>query len=364
MFGRGRARPLHVAVLAPPWIPVPPPGYGGIEFVISEIASALVCQGHDVALLAAPGSRSAARVVPLLESPHPEAIGDTLFDVDHAARALEVINRAADRGYGFDIVHDHSGFALVAMADHVEVPVLHTLHGPFTSDTAAFYRRHSDKVWISALTRAQLAMAPPEMRCVGTVPNPIDARAWPLVTDKDDYLLWVGRMDPTKGPHRAIAAARQAGVALVLAGPVQPGQQEFFEAEVAPHLDGDRIRYVDEVGGQAKRQLFAHARALLMPIRWPEPFGMVMVEAMICGTPVIAFREGSVPEVVADGVCGYVVEDEAEMADAVGRLGEIDPVGCRSSAEQRFDTAVVSRAYEDVYRRVIAESASTGVPAV
>jgi glycosyltransferase involved in cell wall biosynthesis len=171
-------------------------------------------------------------------------------------------------------------------------------------------------------------------------------------------------MDPTKGPHRAIAAARQAGVALVLAGPVQPGQQEFFEAEVAPHLDGDRIRYVDEVGGQAKRQLFAHARALLMPIRWPEPFGMVMVEAMICGTPVIAFREGSVPEVVADGVCGYVVEDEAEMADAVGRLGEIDPVGCRSSAEQRFDTAVVSRAYEDVYRRVIAESASTGVPAV
>jgi glycosyltransferase involved in cell wall biosynthesis len=351
---RGRMR---VALLAPPWIPIPPPGYGGIELVVAELAGGLVRQGHDVALLAAPGSCSDAEVVTLLEDTHPDSIGDTMVDVDHVGRALAVIDDAAARGRPFQIVHDHSGYTLVAMADRVDVPVLHTMHGPFTDDSSTFYRRHAGKVWLSALSRAQLDAGPEGLRTVGAIPNPINVRAWPFAPDKDDYLLWMGRMDTGKGPHRAIAAAREAGMPLVVAGPVQPGQQEFFEREVEPHIDGRAVRYVEEVGGKDKRDLFAGAAALLMPIRWPEPFGMVMVEAMACGTPVIAFPEGSAPEVVRDGTSGFIVDDEAAMADAVGRLGELDPARVRGWVEEQFDTDVVTRAYEGAYRQVIEAAA-------
>ncbi len=150
------------------------------------------------------------------------------------------------------------------------------------------------------------------------IPNPIDLQDWPLREHKDDYLLWIGRMTAEKGPHRAIAAARAAGVPLVLAGVIQPGQQAFFDREVAPHIDGERVRFVGEVGGSVKRSLFAGARALLMPIRWEEPFGMVMVEALACGTPVIAFPEGAARELVLHGQTGFLVEDEQAMGAAVG----------------------------------------------
>jgi glycosyltransferase involved in cell wall biosynthesis len=345
---------LRVALLAPPWIPVPPTGYGGIELMIAELAGGLVRRGVDVALLAPPGSWSSAQVVPLLERHHANEIGETLFDIDHLARALEVIDEAASRGRPFDIVHDHSGFALVAVADRVDVPVLHTVHGPFTPDTYAFYSRHGSKVWVSGLTRSQLDAAPSGLRCVGAIPNPLNVNAWPLVSDKEPYLLWVGRMTPEKGPHRAIAVASQAGWRLVIAGPIQPGQREFFDAEVAPHLDGEQVRYVEEVSGRQKRELFAHASALLMPIRWPEPFGMVMIEAMACGTPVLAFDEGSVPEVVVNGESGYIVKDETEMAAALRLLGELDPVRCRACVAERFSVELVSGAYEAAYRQVIA----------
>jgi glycosyltransferase involved in cell wall biosynthesis len=353
-FGRSRrGQQLRIALLAPPWIPVPPPGYGGIELVIAELAGGLVRHGHDVALLAAPGSRSSARVVPLLERDHADEIGHPLFDADHVGRALTVIDAAARRGRPFDIIHDHSGFSLVAIGDRVDVPVLHTLHGPFTDETSAFYRQHADKVWLSGLSAAQLAAGPPGLRSVGVIPNPIDLGAWPLERRKDGYLLWIGRMTEEKGAHRAISVARRAGLPLILAGPVQPGQREFFEREIEPHIDCKQVYYVDEVGGERKRELFAHAAALLMPIRWPEPFGMVMIEAMACGTPVIAFREGSAPEVVAEGRSGFVVDDEDEMAAAVDRLDELDPAQCRAAVAERYDVDVVTSAYESAYRRVI-----------
>lgn len=353
--------PLRVALLAPPWIPVPPPGYGGIERVIADLAGGLVRRGHDVSLLAAPGSESAADVVTLLERDYAEKIGGTLVDVDHVARALAVIDEAARRGRPFDVVHDHSGFALVAVADRVDVPILHTLHGPFDDDSRAFYGRHGRKVWLSSLSNAQADAGPDGLRYVGTIPNPIDLRAWPLERRKERYLLWVGRMDEGKGAHRAIAAARRAGLPLVLAGPVQPGQEEYFDKEVRPHIDGDRVRYIPEVGGQRKRDLFAHALALLMPIRWPEPFGIVMIEAMASGTPVIAFPVGSAPEVVQHGASGFLVDDEAEMGGAVHRVGDLDPATIRATVAERYDIDVVTRAYEKAYRRVIA-GAARGVP--
>ena len=208
-----------------------------------------------------------------------------------------------------------------------------------------------------AISQAQLDDVPPEMGGGRVVHNPIDTAEWPFTEDKQDYVLWMGRMSPDKGPHRAIAAARVAGVPLVLAGPVQPGQEKFFAEEVEPHLGRDGIDYVGEADGDRKRELYRHAGALLMPIRWPEPFGLVMVEALACGTPVIAFREGAAPEVVQDGETGFVVADEDAMAASIARVGEIDPAACRESCEQRFGVPAVVAAYEEVYRHAVGRAA-------
>jgi glycosyltransferase involved in cell wall biosynthesis len=348
--GRDAEAPLRIAMLAPPWISVPPPGYGGVETVVSVLTEALVAAGHQVTLLCAPGSQSKARVVTLLENAQPAEIERSLYEVDHVARAFAVIE-SAPPGESFDVVHDHCGFTALAMADRIATPIVHTMHGQFTASTAAFYAHHAHKATLVAISRAQLAAAPGVLGALDVIPNPIDVSAWPLQERKGDYVLWVGRMAPVKGPQRAIAAARIAGVPLVLAGVIQPGQQAFFDSEVAPHIDGDRVRFIGEVGGADKRALFAQARALLMPIRWNEPFGMVMVEALACGTPVISFAEGSACELVVDGQTGFLVQDETAMGEAVGRLTRIAPAACRSWVTAHCDVGVVARTYEQVYRR-------------
>jgi glycosyltransferase involved in cell wall biosynthesis len=339
---------LRVAMLAPPWISVPPPGYGGVEAVVSVLSDALVRRGNDVTLFCAPGSTSTARVVTLLEESHPDEIERSLFEVDHVSRAFTVIDRA--RGtQRFDVVHDHCGFTALGMADRLDTPLVHTLHGQFTHATAAFYTRHQSKATLVAISRTQRAKAPQSMHGVTVIPNPIDVRGWPMQERKEDYVLWIGRMTAEKGPHRAIAAARAAGVPLVLAGVIQPGQQSFFDREIAPHVDGDRVRFLGEVGGALKRSVFAGARALLMPISWEEPFGMVMVEALACGTPVIAFPAGAASELVLDGRTGFLVRDEAARAVAIGRLGRIAASDCRAWVTEHCDVDVVAEAYESAY---------------
>jgi glycosyltransferase involved in cell wall biosynthesis len=352
---------LRVAMLAPPWISVPPPGYGGVESVISVLTEALVRRGAEVTLFCAPGSRSSARVVTLLDAAHPEEIERSLYEGDHVARAFEEIDVAVDDGC-FDVLHDHCGFTALAMADRLATPSVHTLHGQFTPGTAAFYARHGHKAALVGISQAQLASAPRGLRVIDVIPNPIDVRSWPLREHKDDYLLWIGRMTAEKGPHRAIAAARSAGVPLVMAGVIQPGQQAYFDREVAPHIDGERVRFLGEVGGSVKHSLFAGARALLMPIRWQEPFGMVMVEALVCGTPVIAFREGAASELVVHGKTGFLVADEQDMAAAVKDLPRIAARDCRAWVAEHCDVDVVAAAYESTYRSAV--DRRTGILAV
>jgi glycosyltransferase involved in cell wall biosynthesis len=242
------------------------------------------------------------------------------------------------------------------MASRVGVPVVHTVHVPLIGDTAAFYQRHGHKVDLVAISHSQLEHAPPGIRAAAVVPNPLAVDRWPLRVRKDDYLLWIGRMDPVKGAHRAIDAARIAGRPLVLAGPIQTGQAgqaDYFHEQVEPHVDGRRVRYIGEVAGAAKRQLFARAAALLMPIRWHEPFGMVMIEALATGTPVIAFPEGAAKEIVIDGINGRLVDDETEMAHAIGQAHTIDPRQCRRSVRTRYDLPIVVDGYEAVYRHAV-----------
>jgi glycosyltransferase involved in cell wall biosynthesis len=349
--------PLRIAMLAPPWISVPPPGYGGVEWVVSSLTEALVARRHSVTLFCAPGSVSSARVSTLLASAHPDEIQRSLYEADHVARAFDAIDLAADEGRGFDVVHDHCGFTALAFANRLRPPLVHTLHGPFTEATAAFYAHHAHKATLVGISRAQIASAPAGLRATESIPNPIDLRAWPLQEVKDDYLLWVGRMTHDKGPDLAIAAARAAGVRLILAGVIQPGQREYFDREVAPHLDGDRVHFVGEITGSVKRSLFANARALLMPIRWAEPFGMVMIEALACGTPVIAFSRGAARELIIDGRTGFLVDDEHAMAAAVHRLSCIAPRDCRQWVAEHCDADVIAGEYEGAYRAAIARSA-------
>jgi glycosyltransferase involved in cell wall biosynthesis len=353
-------RPLRIAMLAPPWIAVPPSGYGGVESVVDALTEALIRRGHAVTLFCAPGSRSSAKVVTLLEVPHPDEIERSLYEADHVARAFELVDGASGRDR-FDLVHDHCGFTALAMADRLRTPLVHTLHGPFTAETGAFYARHGHKAALVGISRAQLEGAPADLRPLAVIPNPLAVEDWPLQKKKDDYLLWVGRMTADKGPHRAIEAARLAGRPLVLAGVVQPGQRDFFEREVAPHVDGKAVRFVGEVAGARKRSLFSRASALLMPIRWEEPFGMVMIEALASGTPVIAFAEGAVPEVIVSGKTGFIVDDEAGMAAAVARLADISPADCRAWVVDHCDVDTVAAAYESAYRSVTLEPAVAAV---
>src|SRR5579862_5345346 len=197
--------PLRIAMLAPPWLSVPPSGYGGVEVVVSALTEALVRRGHAVTLFCAPGSVSSATVVTLLDAPHPDEIERSLYEVDHVARAFEAIDIAAQRRR-FDVIHDHCGFTALAMADRIDTPIVHTLHGQFTRSTSAFYLRHAGKAALVGISRAQLAAAPRGIGPIIAIPNPLDVAAWPLQERKDEYLLWIGRMTPEKGPHRAIAA--------------------------------------------------------------------------------------------------------------------------------------------------------------
>lgn len=350
---RVHRRALRVAVLAPPWITVPPPGYGGIEAVVALLCDELVARGHTVALFAAPGSHSVAEVHTPLERTHANEIGSSLHESDHVGMVYDAVDSAAANGRPFDVVHDHSGFTAVAMASRVSAPVVHTLHAPFNDETRPFYTRHGHKVRLVGISRYQLEHAPPGVHVADVVPNPIRVDDWPFRADKDDYLLWMGRMDPAKGAQRAIAAARHAGIRLVLAGPVQRGQENYFRSEIVPALDGTMIRYVGEVGGALRKELFARAKAFVMPIRWAEPFGMVMVEALACGTPVLAFPEGAASEIVIDGENGFLVADEQAMAAAIGSLDAIDPARCRDSVASRYDVNIVVDGYEAVYDRAI-----------
>ncbi|MGZ6586962.1 MAG: glycosyltransferase family 4 protein [Solirubrobacteraceae bacterium] len=351
---------LHIAMLAPPWIPIPPSGYGGIEFVVALLCDALVAHGHEVELFCAPGSHSSAVLHPLLESAHPEHIERALFEADHVALAFAALDEAERGSRPFDVVHDHCGYTPLAMADRQPVPLVHTVHGPFDQDTSPYYARHGAKGHVVCISRAQARTAPHGTNVDAVVYNPIDVDSWPVGYRKEDYLLFVARMVEEKGPHRAIRVAKETGRPLVLAGPVQPGHERFFAREVEPHIDGQQIRYVGEVGGVRKQQLFADAFAFLMPIRWPEPFGLVMVEALAAGTPVLAFPHGAAPEIIEHGVNGFLVQDEHEMAAMVERAVGIDPMRCRATAAERFAPDQVALGYESVYREAMVADARDG----
>jgi glycosyltransferase involved in cell wall biosynthesis len=340
---------MRVAMVAPPWFEVPPASYGGIETMIGDLVGQLMSRGHEVILLGAGRDLTpATQFVPIFEEAPSSRLGEPLPEIVYAAAVSRVL-----ASLEVDLVHDHS-LAGPLLAPGRDRPTVVTMHGPVDAEHGDIMAALGDNVQVVAISDAQRKDRG-DINWVGTVHNAVDVEQYPFAPEKDDVVLWMGRFTADKGPELAIDAARAAGAPIVLAGKCsEPAEQEFFDAEIAPRL-GDGVRYVGEVGGREKRELCARARALLFPIQWEEPFGIVMLEALACGTPVVATRRGSVPEIVEDGVNGVVVDADAgidDLARAVHEAVAIDAARCRASVRLRFTPELMADGYEAVYRSV------------
>ncbi|HVX55606.1 glycosyltransferase family 4 protein [Nocardioides sp.] len=335
---------LRLAVVAPPWFELPPVGYGGTEAVVAALVDSLVDRGHEVTLVASGRHRTRAQhFVQVYEEPPSALLGTPMPEVQAAAIAAEAL---AD--LDVDLVHDHS-LAGPLLARGRGVPTVATLHGPATGANGDYFERLGRSIDVIAISEAQRRLNP-RINWVGVVHNAVDVASFPFVEKKDDFVLWLGRFSPDKGAHLAIDAARKAGRRIVLAGKLnEPEEKDYFRDRIEPRLGPDAT-YVGEADAELKRELFGRAACLAFPIQWEEPFGMVMVEAMACGTPVVALRRGSVPEVVADGVSGIIVDRAEDLAAGIERAGDLSPFACRRHATGHFDLPVMAAGYERIFR--------------
>ena len=341
---------MHIALVAPPFIPVPPVAYGGTELFIAHLAEALTDAGHRVTVYANGDSRVRAEVkwrYRRAQWPIKDPSTAHLLNEDHTAWAIRDAARTADVIHVNDIVG-------VPFAGFIDVPMVHTLHHPYEPVLSQQYQRYPDVHYV-AISGFQAKQEP--MRRIHVVHHGLPMDQYTFCREKDGYLAFLGRMAPCKGPHLAIEAARKAGMPLKLAGEIQPVFREYWDKEVEPRLGGN-IEYVGEAGPAEKNALLSRARALLFPIQWNEPFGLVMIEAMACGTPVIAFDGGSVPEIVKNDVSGWICGDIDEMASRAASCA-ISPDSCRDWAGDRFSCESMMERYVRVYEHAMSGKVSS-----
>lgn len=342
---------MRIAEFAPLWLPVPPPKYGGTELAVANTCASLRALGHEVTLFACRGSMNPGTLVEVVERPIVELLGGFSWGGVAAYEFLafdELLARAGE----FDVIHNHAGIHPLVLSRVIRAPMVTTLHGSKPPDFPYLAERFKDRPFVS-ISKAQRRLAP-DLNYVATIPHGIDTAAYvPSFSPDNDYLLFVGLMTRDKGIDLAVRAAHELGERLVIAGVGRPEDDAFLKKEVFPFVDGKRIRYVGEVGHAEKTALFAGAKALLFPSRWQEAFGLVMIESLAAGTPVVAFGNGSVPEVLRDGVTGYVVKTFREFKSKIGKVGALSRETCRKEAETRFDRRVMGRAYERLFRDML-----------
>ncbi len=339
---------MRVAVLAPVWFAVPPIGYGGIEWVVSLLADGLADAGHDVTLFASGDSRTKAKLSAVFPEAPSRRIGRTFWELQHALSCFE---RASE----FDVINDHTGMLGATLAATVDTPVAHTVHGPLDGEPGQIYEQISHvSPDVSLISISMNQREPrPDLNWVANCPNALDLSVYPCKPHRGEYLLFLGRFSPDKGAHRAVAVAMEAGVPLKLAGKLQePKEKEYFRELVEPHLVNG-IEYLGEVSHGEKVELLQNARATLFPIEWEEPFGLVMIESMACGTPVIATRWGAVPEVIEDGRSGIIVDNYRQMAGALEQADALDPLELRRYVVEEFSPERMVRDYVAAYEATI-----------
>ena len=336
---------MRIAVISTPWTPIPPPLYEGIESVVHLLATGFQEAGHEVLLYTTGDSTSPVPRDYILEQAEGHRIGMAVPELRHVMHAYDAVQ-------DFDIVHDHTVMGPVYSERFPDLKVVTTNHGPFNEELADLYRRIAHRVPIIAISHAQHKPVP-DIPIARVIHHGVDASQFPTGSGEGDYCLFLGRMSPDKGAARARQAAHKAGYRLCMAAKMrEPWEHEYYRSEVEPHLD-EEIQYLGEVSHEDKLDLLANARCLLVPIRWNEPFGMVMVEAMACGTPVLAFAEGAAPEIIEDGKTGFLCRDETDMAEAISKVDELDRQACRASVESYFSAKRMVREHLELFEQIL-----------
>jgi glycosyltransferase involved in cell wall biosynthesis len=332
---------MRIGMIAPPWLPVPPPAYGGTEAVLDGLVRGLVQAGHEVVLAAHPDSQTPAEIRSMLPRGTTDAIGQGATELAHVVSAYEQLDDV-------DVIHDHTLSGPLLGPGRTDVPIVATHHGVFDDATTRIFRAVAQSAQVIAISQCQAASAG-DIPIAAVVHHGIDVAALPFGDGDGGYLAFLGRMVPEKGPHLAIQIARRVGMPLLIAAKMREGPEiAFFEAEVRDLLGGD-IEYIGELGHRDKVQLLCGARALLNPIAWKEPFGMVMLEALACGTPVVARAEGAAPEIVDHGTVGFLGRTDADLEHALHDLDRIDRLTCRTWAAQHFSLELMAKRYEEQY---------------
>jgi glycosyltransferase involved in cell wall biosynthesis len=330
---------------------VPPPLYGGTERIVSYLTEELVRMGHEVTLFASGDSETAARLVAAC----PKALwrdAEVRETLPHHVHLMEMVFREAT---GFDVIHFHTDWIHFPLVRRHEVPTLTTLHGlVHPHDLGPLFKEYGEIPLVSISDDQRRPI--PRANWRGTVYHGLPVASFAFHPEKGRYLVYLGRMSPEKRVDRAIEIATRAGLSLKIAAKIYPEERHYFDETLAPLIReaGALVEFVGEIGDRERNELLGGALALLFPIEWAEPFGLVMIEAMACGTPVIGWRRGSVPEVVADGVTGYVVESIEDAVAAVHRIDRLSRATCRRVFEERFDASRMARDYVELYRGVIA----------
>jgi len=340
---------MRIAQIAPLAEPVPPEMYGGTERVVSLLTEELVRRGHDVTLYASGDSQTSARLVPVI----PKALRLSEEDVDPYVSLMLELGMAFDEADQFDVIHSHVDYFALPFARHVRTPMVTTLHGRLDlPGLPTIYERYGEApvVSISDNQREPLTCA----NWAATVYNGTDLSRFTFNETGGDYFAFVGRICPEKNIEGAIDIARRTGVPLRIAAKVDPVDADYHESVVKPLMEAWQVEFLGELGDEDKDELLGSARALLFPVDWPEPFGLAMTEAMACGTPVLALRRGSVPEVVEDGVTGFVRDSEDELAAVAHDVDRLSRRACRDRVERHFSVEVMTDGYEAVYRSVTA----------
>ncbi len=346
---------MRIAQVAPLYVATPPHGYGGTERIISGLTEALVKQGHEVTLFATGDSQTSARLVACA----PKALGfEHLFEsgAAHTAMLAQVYRRASE----FDVIHAHVDHQALPFAANCKTPTIITLHGALDMDGYPEALSAFPDIRYVSISNNQRAPLP-NLNWAATVYHGIDVHAHPFEEQPGKYLLFVGRISPEKGPERAIAIAKQCGLPLKIAAKVDPKDRKFYKQVVRPLLekanddakDDAKIEFLGPVDEKRKCELMKNALALLLPIRWQEPFGMVYIESLACGTPVLTCPMGAAPEILSEGETGFMRESDDELAEAALRVREVSRAGCRAWAERRFDISTMTRNYLDVYQAAL-----------
>lgn len=339
---------MKIAVINPVWVRVPPEQYGGIEIVTHLLVEELYKRGEDVTLFASGDSITKAP----LRSIYPKATGFQNMDVSYY---VEQPAWAYTQASEFDIIHNNCGAAGIAMADLIDRPVVTTLHNNyFEFGNQPFFDKNKDNQWYIPISDAQRREIGEGLNFTRTVYNAVDIDEYPFVTEKEDFLLCIGNMRPQKGHDIAIKVAKALNTRLQIAGKLDPLGEQYWETKVKPFIDNKLIFAEGQINPDRKQYLFSHAKCMLFPIQWEEPFGIVMIEAMACGTPVVAFGRGSVPEVIVDGVTGFIVNTVDEMIEAVKKVDQIDPAACRKHVEEHFTQVQMADGYLEVFKDILA----------